>query len=156
MPSPIPSAPGTMEIIVVRVVIRIGRSLVLALSISASSRAISVLSRFTPSTYRIPLFTTMPASIRTPIREIILNEDPDRNRSPKDPIRLNGMLSITISEYRGDSNCIAITKNTRKIAAARASPRERNDSFIISSIVLTDISTESGKSSSSASRSISA
>ena len=67
-------------------------------------------------------------------------------RSPKDPMRLNGILSMTIREYFGDSNCIAITRNTRNTAAAMASPRDRKESAIISSIVLFATVTDPGSS----------
>ena len=135
-----------MEITVVNVVIRIGRSLVFPLSISASSSPSpsSFIRAWTPSTYRIPLFTTIPTSIMIPIMEIIVSDCPDRKRSPKEPIRLKGMLSMTIREYFGDSNCMAITRNTRNTAAAIALPMAVKVSVIISSMVSLVCSTESG------------
>ena len=56
------------------------------------------------STYKIPLFTTMPTSIRIPISEVMLIVLPVMNRRKNDPISENGMDSMTISEKRGDSN----------------------------------------------------
>ena len=133
VPVPMPSDMGTMEMMVVRVVIRIGRSLVLALSMRASSsdRPSSLIRALTPSTYRIPLFTTIPTSIMIPIRDVMVSDCPDRNSNPKEPIRLNGILSMTIREYFGDSNCMAITRKTRKMAAAMALPRAVKFSRII-------------------------
>ena len=146
VPVPSPRDMGIMEITVVSVVIRIGRSLVFPLSISASSSPSpsSFIRAWTPSTYRIPLFTTIPTSIIIPIMEIMVSDCPERNRSPKEPIRLKGMLSMTIREYFGDSNCMAITRNTRNTAAAIALPMAVKVSVIISSMVSLVCSTESG------------
>ena len=143
-----------MEMTVVSVVIRIGRSLVCPLRMSASSTGIRMRSSFTPSTYRIPLFTTIPTSIRIPIREVILMGSPVINRRPREPIRLNGMLSMTISEYFGDSNCMAMTSNTRNMAAAIAQPSAVKDSTIISSMEFCASSTVLGRLVCSASSSI--
>ena len=52
-------------------------------------------------------------------------------------IKLKGMQVITISENLGDSNCIAITINTRKMAEAMASYNVPNSSFICCCILLT-------------------
>ena len=41
-------------------------------------------------------------------------------RKPKEPIRLNGIVVITIKENLGDSNCAAITTKSRNTAVAIA------------------------------------
>ena len=76
------------------------------------------------STNRMPLLTTIPTSMRKPMREGILSVTPDRNISPNEPTRLNGIQIITMSENRGDSNCIAITRKTSSTAAAIAVSRD--------------------------------
>lgn len=107
----------------------------LALSISASFNGISSFSWFVVSTYRIPLFTTIPTSISTPINEVMFSVEPVMNSRKKDPIRLNGILSMTMSENTGDSNCIAMTRKIRKTAVKIAFPIAVNSSVSISSII---------------------
>mgnify|MGYP002508234381 CR=1 FL=1 len=46
----------------------------------------------------------------------MLKVDPVIYKRPKEPINAKGMLIITISENRGDSNCIAITRKIRNTA----------------------------------------
>ena len=113
---PIPSPMGSMERMVVRVVIRIGRRRMAPASISASSSGISCLSWLTVSTYNIPLFTTIPASIKNPIKETILMVIPAIYSRKTEPTRLKGIHIITMKEKRGDSNCMAITRKTRNTA----------------------------------------
>ena len=55
-----------------------------------------------------------------------------RNKNPKAPTRLNTMVVITIREYLGDSNWIAMAIKIRKIAVTKAWPREPSSSFICS------------------------
>ena len=43
-----------------------------------------------------------------------------RNKNPKAPTRLNTMVVITIREYLGDSNWIAMAIKIRKIAVTKA------------------------------------
>jgi len=78
-----------------------------------------------------------------------LSVEPEINSRKKDPIRLNGILSMTISENTGDSNCIAMTRNIRNTAVIIAIPIAINSSFIISSMVLTVCPTPSGNAPSS-------
>ena len=92
---------GIMATIVVRVVIRIGRSLVAPASISAVCISISRLYWFTVSTYRIPLFTTVPTNIRNPSRDVMLMVTPVSFSSPKEPTRLKGMVVMTMKENFG-------------------------------------------------------
>ena len=110
---PMAMAMGIMDMMVVRVVMRIGLIRVAPASIRAVS--ISMVDRywFAVSTNRIPLFTTVPISIRNPIRDTILILQFVRNSSPKAPIRLNGMVVMTMKEYLGDSNWAAMTTNIR-------------------------------------------
>ncbi len=126
---------GIIDRIVVNVVIRIGLRRRRPLSISASFNGISSFSWFVVSTYRIPLFTTIPTSISTPINEVMFSVEPVMNSRKKDPIRLNGILSMTMSENTGDSNCIAMTRKIRKTAVKIAFPIAVNSSVSISSII---------------------
>ena len=98
-----------MESTVVREVIRIGRILVVPALSSASSNGIVCRYRLVESTNRMPLFTTMPISIRKPIMDTMLNVTLEAASIRKDPIRLKGIQIITIKENFGDSNCMAIT-----------------------------------------------
>ena len=133
-----------MDRIVVSVVIRIGRRRITPVSISASSTGMDCRSILVESTNRIPLFTTIPISIKNPIRDIMLRVDPVKNKSNREPIRENGIHSMTIIENLGDSNCMAITKNTRNTAVKIALNRLANSSFIISTIILSAGLTDSG------------
>ena len=53
--------------------------------------------------------------------------------NPKEPTKLNGMVVITMMENFTDSNCAAMTTNTRNTAIAIARYRELNSLFIIRS-----------------------
>ena len=68
----------------------------------------------------MPLLTTVPASIRKPIRDTMEIFTLVSHRSPKAPIREKGMVVMTMTEYRIDSNWIAMTTKTRKTAVAMA------------------------------------
>ena len=57
-----------------------------------------------------------------------------RNRNPKEPIRANGIVVMTMTENFTDSNCAAITTNTRKIAIITAWNKALNSSPIRSSM----------------------
>ena len=143
--SPSPSPMGIMDRIVVNVVIRIGRRRVLPEATSASSVDIpSSRSIFAESTNRIPLFTTIPINIRNPIRDTILMVLCVMNNSRKDPISAKGIHIMTMKENLGDSNCIAITRNTRNVATRIACNNACNSSFIIPVIILSAGVTESG------------
>ena len=133
-----------MEITVVPVVIMIGRIRIAPASTRALSRGISRRSWLTVSTYRIPLFTTVPTNIRKPSMDTILIGLSAINSSPKEPIRANGIVVMIISENFGDSNWIAITTNTRKIPVISALPRAVISSIMLSSAALAAISTPSG------------
>ena len=140
---------------VVRVVIRIGRRRILPASTRASSRGICSFSWLTVSTSRMPLLTAIPMSMRKPIMDTMFRLLPVTNSSRKEPIREKGIQVMTIREKRGDSNCMAITRKTRKIPArielkiaVRFSPR-------ISSIRELDRTTSPGNSISAALRVIS-
>ena len=135
---------GTIDKIVVSVVIRIGRRRIQPLSISASFSGIVSFSWFVVSTYKIPLFTTIPTNIRIPIKEVIFNVEFVINSRKKEPIKLNGILNITIKEKLGDSNCIAITKKIKNTAVAIAVPIAVNSSIIISFIIFSVSATPSG------------
>ena len=50
------------------------------------------------------MFTTVPTNIRKPSMETMLMGLPARYKRPKEPIRLKGMVVITIRENLGDSN----------------------------------------------------
>ena len=113
-------AMGIMEMIVVRVVIRMGLIRVAPASISAVSMSMVSLYWLAVSTNRIPLFTTVPINIKNPIRDTILILQFVKNSSPKAPIKLNGMVVITMKEYLGDSNWAAITTNIRNTAVPMA------------------------------------
>ena len=89
---------GNMASTVVIVVIRIGLIRVAPASISALSSSISPRFWFAASTNRMPLFTTVPESIRKPIRETMLIFRFRSHRSPKEPIRLKGIVVITMTE----------------------------------------------------------
>ena len=115
---------------VVKVVIRMGRILVAPASINAVSRFIVFRYWFTVSTYRIPALTTVPTSIRNPTKEIILMAESASHSIPKEPIKLNGIVIITIRENFSDSNCIAITTKIRKMAVAIAPKMAENSSFM--------------------------
>ena len=118
---PMARAMGIMERIVVRLVIRIGRSLVAPASIKAVFKSMVSRYWFTVSTYRMPLFTTVPTRIRKPRIEVMLMVTPVSFRRPKEPIRLKGIVVITMKENFGDSNWAAMTTKTRKAAVAMAS-----------------------------------
>lgn len=62
------------------------------------------------------MFTTIPTSISTPIRETMLSVEPVMKRSPNEPISAKGILIMTMAENLGDSNCIAITRKIRNTA----------------------------------------
>ena len=63
------------------------------------------------------------------------------HRKPQAPIMANGIVVMTMNENLGDSNCAAMTTNTRKTAMMIAVARLLNSSYIMSSCALTDIST---------------
>ena len=52
--------------------------------------------------------------------EVILIVVPVSFKSPKEPTRLNGIVVMTMKENFGDSNCAAMTTNTRNTATAIA------------------------------------
>ena len=133
-----------MEITVVPVVIKIGLIRIAPASTSALSRGISARNWFTVSTYKIPLFTTVPTNIRKPNIDTILIGLSARNSIPKDPISENGMVVIIISENLGDSNWIAITTNTRKTPVIRAPPKAPISLPMLSSMAFGAISTSFG------------
>ena len=66
----------------------------------------------------------------------MLRVDPVIKSSPKEPISAKGILIITISENRGDSNCIAITRKIRNTATKIAVIIALNSSILMSSIML--------------------
>jgi len=66
------------------------------------------------------------------------------NNSRKDPISAKGIHIMTMKENLGDSNCIAITRNTRNVATRIACNNAWNSSFIIPVIILSAGVTESG------------
>ena len=66
------------------------------------------------------MFTTVPMRIRNPRMEVILIVVPVSFKSPKEPTRLNGIVVMTMKENFGDSNCAAMTTNTRNTATAIA------------------------------------
>ena len=123
-----------MDTTVVRVVIRIGLRRVAPASTRAVFKSISLRYWFTVSTYRIPLLTTVPTSIRNPSRDVMLMALSASHKRPKAPMRQNGMVVITMIENLGDSNWAAMTTNTRKIARAMAWNRAVNSSVMDSSI----------------------
>ena len=125
-----------MDRIVVRLVIRIGLIRVAPASTRAVCKSISCRYWFTVSTYRIPLFTTVPIRIRKPSRVVILIVTPVIFRKPKEPTRLNGIVVMTITENFTDSNWLAMTTNTRNTAMAIAEYREPNSYCIILSRLL--------------------
>src|SRR3990167_2434012 len=94
-PSPSPSASGSNPRTVVVVVIIIGRSRILPPSIIASRLGMpSFLRVFIQSTRRIALFTTIPASITTPINTITLMGFEVMNNAITTPTRANGIANI--------------------------------------------------------------
>ena len=125
-----------MEMTVVRVVMRMGLIRMAPASTSASISGTLTSIWFTVSTYRMPLLTTVPTSIRKPSMDTMLMGLPVRYRRPKEPIRLKGMVTMTIREYLGDSNCMPITMNIRNTPVTRAPPRVPSSSPIISSMLL--------------------
>ena len=66
------------------------------------------------------MFTTVPIRIRNPRIEVMLMVTPVSFKRPKEPIRLNGIVVMTIKENFGDSNCAAKITKTRKTAMAMA------------------------------------
>ena len=66
-------------------------------------------------------------------RDVILMLTPVSFSNPKEPTKLKGMVVITMMENFTDSNCAAMTTNTRKTAIAIARYRELNSLFIIRS-----------------------
>ena len=82
------------------------------------------------STNKIPLFTTVPISIRKPMRETMLMEQSVSHNSPNAPIRLNGIVVMTIPENLIDSNWAAITTKIKNTAIASALNRDANSSFL--------------------------
>ena len=129
-PSLVASAIGTMPRTVVSVVIRIGRIRVAPASIRAVSRFMVPRYWFAVSTNKIPLFTTVPISIRKPMRETMLMEQSVSHNSPNAPIRLNGIVVMTIPENLIDSNWAAITTKIKNTAIASALNRDANSSFL--------------------------
>lgn len=124
------NAIGIMETTVVSVVIRIGRIRVAPASIRAVSRFMVPRYWFAVSTNKIPLFTTVPISIRKPMRETMLMEQSVSHNSPNAPIRLNGIVVMTIPENLIDSNWAAITTKIKNTAIASALNRDANSSFL--------------------------
>ena len=121
---------------VVKLVIMIGRIRVAPASISAFFSGISIRYWFTVSTYRIPLFTTVPTRIKNPRMEVMDMLTPVSFRSPKEPTRLNGIVVMTMKENFGDSNCADITTKIRNTATAIALYSPENSSCIIRSLEL--------------------
>ena len=66
------------------------------------------------------------------------------NRNINEPISANGTHIITINENLGDSNCIAITRNTKNTAVRIAFTSVLNSSIIICVIALLAGETVSG------------
>ena len=95
----------------------------------------------------MPLFTAMPTSIRKPIRPTMLMGRPLRNTRPMEPIRLSGIHIITMMDSRGESNWMAMTRNTRKMPAAMAVAMLSRPSAVLSSIMPTPKDTPWGRSS---------
>ena len=95
----------------------------------------------------MPLFTAIPTSIRKPIRPTMLMGRPLRNTRPMEPIRLSGIHIITMMDSRGESNWMAMTRNTRKMPAAMAVAMLSRPSAVLSSIMPTPKDTPWGRSS---------
>ena len=79
----------------------------------------------------IPLLTTIPASINTPIRDTMDTLIPITSMKRIEPIPAKGTQSIMSSAFAMDSNCTAITKNTMNTAMNMAFAMAVNSSFII-------------------------
>mgnify|MGYP007026185381 CR=1 FL=1 len=85
------------------------------------------------------MLTTVPTRIRKPRIDVILMLTPVICKSPKEPMRLNGMVVITMKENFGDSNCADSTTNTRNTATAIAWYKAANSSCIIRFMELTPL-----------------
>ena len=110
-PSPRPSAIGVSPRMVVSVVIRMGRSRIWPAATIASALAIpSRRSRLMQSTSTMAFFTTIPASITTPIRTITLRVDPESRSAHTTPIAASGIVKRIRNGCSSDSNWLAITK----------------------------------------------
>ena len=59
-----------------------------------------------------------------------------RNTRPMEPIRLSGIHIITMMDSRGESNWMAMTRNTRKMPAAMAVAMLSRPSAVLSSCLL--------------------
>ena len=115
---------------------RMGRRRVWPLAISASSADIPASRRvLAVSTSRMALLTTMPSSMRKPSKETSDNSALPIRRARKEPIRAKGTQSMTSREKRTDSNCMAMTRKTRK----RAMRIERNISFSSSLVMFSTV-----------------
>ena len=73
------------------------------------------------------LFTTIPASIMSPMSTTTLMGVPVISRVKITPMRAKGMVNIIINGCTNDSNCDAMTRYTKKIARAIASFMLSND-----------------------------
>ncbi len=132
-PSPKPSAIGVSARTVVRVVIRIGRSRIRPPATIASVFAIpSRRSRLMQSTSTIAFFTTMPASMITPMSTMTLTVEPENTSAQTTPIAPSGIVNRIRNGCRSDSNWLAITKYTRKMASPMARARLANERSISS------------------------
>ena len=110
-PSPSPSAIGASARIVVRVVIRIGRSRISPAATMASTFAIpSRRSRLMQSTSTMAFLTTMPASMTTPMSTMTLIVDPESRSAQTTPIAPSGIVKRIRNGCISDSNWLAITK----------------------------------------------
>lgn len=85
------------------------------------------------------------ATITKPMIPIILSGFPVRNSILKEPARLNGMHSITISGSLEELNWSAITKNTRKIPTTRVFSKFITSEIMLSSEEFVPCPTPSGK-----------
>ena len=61
---------------------------------TASLKSIVARYWFAVSTYKIPLFTTVPTNIKKPNREVMLIGQSTNHKNRKEPIRANGIVVI--------------------------------------------------------------
>ena len=131
--SPIPMAMGTMARMVVRVVIKMGRTRrgqAWRMAVSRSSpRARRILMY---STRMMEELTTVPASMMMETRDSMERSRPVTGRPNRDPVKATGRISMTITGMRKLSNCTARTKYTSSSAAARAMSRSPKLSIMVS------------------------
>ena len=130
-PSPGMRARGRRPRTVVMVDMRMGRRRTCPAFTRASSRAYpsSLRRTFTKSTRTMALFTTMPTSITIPTRATTEMEFPVSQRAATAPGRANGTETRITPGWRKDSNWLAMTRYTRKMARRKASCMERTDSW---------------------------